>query len=190
MVYLTWSFPLLTGSSALLFHSLSFPLLSLSFVFCSLWSFWSFPLLPGSPALLFHSLSVPLLSLSFASCFLFLFPVVVLCLFNPFSLSILFHFIPFLSSQPLLFLYVSLCFSMFLYVPLCYSMFLYVTLCYSMLLYPLCSALLYSFSLSLSLPPLLYYSFSSFSILGCRVAGLPGCRVAGLPGRRVAGSPV
>ena len=62
-----------------------------------------------------------------------------------------------------------------------------------MLLYPLCSALL---SLSLSLPPLLY-SFSSFSILGCRVAGSPGrrvagspgCRVAGLPGRRVAGSP-
>ena len=48
-----------------------------------------------------------------------------------------------------------------------------------MLLYPLCS---------LSLSPLLY-SFSSFSILGCRVAGSPGCRVAGSPGRRVAGSP-
>ena len=187
MVYLTWSFPLLTGSSALLFRSLSFPLLSLSFVFCSLWSFWSFPLLPGSSALLFHSLSVPLLSLSFVSCFLFLFPVVVLCLFNPFSLSILFHFIPFLSSQPLLFLYVSLCFSMFLYVTLCFSMLLYVTLCYSILSALLCSALLCSallcsiLSLSLSLPPLLYYSFSSFSILGCRVAGLPGRRVAGSP---------
>ena len=75
MVYLTWSFPLLTGSSALLFHSLSFPLLSLSFV----------------------------------SCFLFLFPVVFLCLFNPFSLSISFHFFPL-------------------------SLF-----CFSMLLYPLCS---------------------------------------------------
>ena len=71
MVYLTWSFPLLTGSSALLFHSLSFPLLSLSFV----------------------------------SCFLFLFPVVFSCLFNPFSLSISFHFFP-----------LSLfCFSMLLY---------------------------------------------------------------------------
>ena len=44
----------------------------------------------------------------------------------------------------------------------------------------LCSALLCS-ALSLSLPPLLY-SFSSFSILGCRVAGSPGRRVAGLPG--------
>ena len=44
-----------------------------------------------------------------------------------------------------------------------------------MLLYPLCS---------LSLSPLLY-SFSSFSILGCRVAGSPGCRVAGSPGCRV-----
>ena len=200
MVYLTWSFPLLTGSSALLFHSLSFPLLSLSFVFCSLWSFWSFPLLPGSSALLFHSLSVPLLSLSFVSCFLFLFPVVVLCLFNPFSLSILFHFIPFLSSQPLLFLYVSLCFSMFLYVSLCSSMLLYVSLCYSMLLYVtlcysilsalLCSALLCSalFFLSLSLSPsstLLFFLLVFYSRLpGCRVAGLPGCRVAGLPGRR------
>ena len=48
-----------------------------------------------------------------------------------------------------------------------------------MLLYPLCSALLCSLSLSSTL---LYYSFSSFSILGCRVAGSPGCRVAGLPG--------
>ena len=108
MVYLTWSFPLLTGSSALLFHSLSFPLLSLSFV----------------------------------SCFLFLFPVVFLCLFNPFSLSISFHFFPL-------------------------SLF-----CFSMLLYPLGS---------LSLSPLL----SSFSIIGCRVAGLPGRRVAGSPGCRV-----
>ena len=51
----------------------------------------------------------PLLSLSFVSCFLFLFPVVFLCLFNPFSLSISFHFFP-----------LSLC-------------------CFSMLLYPLCS---------------------------------------------------
>ena len=70
---------------------------------------WSFPLLPGSSALLFHSLSFPLLSLSFVSCFLFLFPVVFLCLFNPFSLSISFHFFPL-------------------------SLF-----CFSMLLYPLCS---------------------------------------------------
>ena len=116
--------------------------------------------MPGSSALLFHSLSVPLLSLSFVSCFLFLFPVVVLCLFNPFSLSISFHFFPL---------------SLF-----CFSLFLYVTL--SSLLSLLCSAL------SLSLPPLLY-SFSSFSILGCRVAGSPGCRVAGSPGRRVAGLP-
>ena len=182
MVYLTWSFPLLTGSSALLFHSLSFPLLSLSFVFCSMWSFWSFPLLPGSSALLFHSLSVPLLSLSFVSCFLFLFPVVVLCLFNPFSLSILFHFIPLLSSQPLLFLYVSLCFSMFLYVTLCFSMLLYVTLCYSILSALLCSALLCSalFFLFLSLSPsstLLFFLLVFYS-------RLPGCRVAGLPGRR------
>ena len=51
----------------------------------------------------------PLLSLSFVSCFLFLFPVVFLCLFNPFSLSISFHFFPL-------------------------SLF-----CFSMLLYPLCS---------------------------------------------------
>ena len=128
----------------LFFHYLLFPVFS----FCPLWSFWSFPLLPGSSALLFHSLSVPLLSLSFVSCFLFLFPVVVLCFFNPFSLSISFHFFPL-------------------------SLF-----CFSIL-----SALL-----SLSLPPLLY-SFSSFSILGCRVAGSPGCRVAGSPGRRVAGLP-
>ena len=70
---------------------------------------WSFPLLPGSSALLLHSLSFPLLSLSFVSCFLFLFPVVFLCLFNPFSLSISFHFFPL-------------------------SLF-----CFSMLLYPLCS---------------------------------------------------
>ena len=91
----------------------------------------------GSSALLFHSLSFPLLSLSFVSCFLFLFPVVFLCLFNPFPLSISFHFFP-----------LSL-------------------VCFSMLLYPLCS---------LSLSPLLY-SFSSFSIIGCRVAGLPGRRV-------------
>ena len=69
---------------------------------------WSFPLLPGSSALLLHSLSFPLLSLSFVSCFLFLFPVVFLCLFNPFPLSISFHFFP-----------LSLvCFSMLLY-PLC-----------------------------------------------------------------------
>ena len=88
----------------------------------------------GSSALLFHSLSFPLLSLSFVSCFLFLFPVVFLCLFNPFSLSISFHFFPL-------------------------SLF-----CFSTLLYPLGS---------LSLSPLL----SSFSIIGCRVAGLPGCRV-------------
>ena len=115
---------------------------------------WSFPLLPGSSALLLHSLSFPLLSLSFVSCFLFLFPVVFLCLFNPFSLSISFHFFPL-------------------------SLF-----CFSMLFYPLCSLL--SLSLFLSLSPLLY-SFSSFSILGCRVAGLPGRRVAGLPGCRVAG---
>ena len=95
--------------------------------------------MPGSSALLLHSLSFPLLSLSFVSCFLFLFPVVFLCLFNPFPLSISFHFFP-----------LSL-------------------VCFSMLLYPLCS---------LSLSPLLY-SFSSFSIIGCRVAGLPGRRVAG-----------
>ena len=61
--------------------------------------------MPGSSALLLHSLSFPLLSLSFVSCFLFLFPVVFLCLFNPFSLSISFHFFP-----------LSLfCFSMLLY---------------------------------------------------------------------------
>ena len=65
--------------------------------------------MPGSSALLFHSLSCPLLSLCFVSCFLFFFPVVFLCLFNPFSLSISFHFFP-----------LSL-------------------LCLSMLLYPLCS---------------------------------------------------
>ena len=64
-------------------------------------------------------------------------------------------------------------------------MFLYVSLCYSILSALLCSALLCSALLcSLSLSPLLY-SFSSFSILGCRVAGLPGRRVAGLPGCRV-----
>ena len=61
------------------------------------------------------------------------FPVVFLCIFNPFSLSISFHFFPL-------------------------SLF-----CFSMLLYPLCSLLS-----ALSLSPLLY-SFSSFSILGCRV---------------------
>ena len=107
----------------------------------------------GSSALLFHSLSVPLLSLSFVSCFLFLFPVVVLCLFNPFSLSISFHFFPL-------------------------SLF-----CFSMLLYPLCSALLsISLSLSPS-STLLFFLLVFYSRLpGCRVAGLPGRRVAGLPG--------
>ena len=72
---------------------------------------------------------------------------------------------------------------MLLYVTLCYSILsaLSALLC-SALPCPalLCSALLCS-ALSLSLPPLLY-SFSSFSILGCRVAGSPGRRVAGLPG--------
>ena len=70
----------------------------------------------------------------FVPCSLF-----TVCLFNPFSLSISFHFFPL-------------------------SLF-----CFSTLLYPLGS---------LSLSPLL----SSFSIIGCRVAGSPGCRVAGLPG--------
>ena len=88
------------------------------------------------------TLSFSIFSSSFIIlCFLFslFFPVVFLCMFNPFSLSISFHFLSF-SSQPLLFLYVTL----------------------SSLLSALCSLL------SLSLSPLLY-SFSSFSILGCRV---------------------
>ena len=93
-----------------------------------------------------------------------MFPVVVLCLFNPFSLSISFHFFP-----------LSLfCFS---FVSL---LFLYVTLSAPLRSAPLRSAPLCS-ALLCSLPPLLY-SFSSFSILGCRVAGSPGRRVARLPG--------
>ena len=103
------------------------------------------------------TLSFSIFSSSFIICcfhFLSFFPVVFLCLFNPFSLSISFHFFPLGLFR------------------------------FSMLLYPLCSLLSLSLFLSLSLslspslPPLLY-SFSSFSILGCRVAGLPGCRVAG-----------
>ena len=157
MVYLTWSFPLLTGSSALLFHSLSFPLLSLSFVSCFLFLFPVVFLIFSSVAgFLRFTLSFSICSSSFII-FCFLFSLFVPCSrFMSFLLLFSFHFIPFLSSQPLLFLYVTL------------------------------SSLLCS--LSLSLPPLLY-SFSSFSILGCRVAGSPGCRVAGSPGRRVAGLP-
>ena len=149
MVYLTWSFPLLTGSSALLFHSLSFPLLSLSFVSCFLFLFpVVFLIFSGYSALLFHSLSVPLLSLSFVSGFLFLFPVVFLCLFNPFSLSISFHFFPL-------------------------SLF-----CFSMLLYPLCSLCSLSLSLlsllSLSLSPSLSSTLFFLLVFYSR---LPGCRV-------------
>ena len=105
---------------------------------------WSFPLLPGSSALLLHSLSFPLLSLSFVSCFLFLFPVVFLCLFNPFSLSISFHFFPL-------------------------SLF-----CFSMLLYPLCSLSLSSTLFFLLVFYYRLPGCRVAGLPGRRVAGLPG----------------
>ena len=140
--------------------TLSFSIFSSSFIICCfLFSlfvpcghFDLFLCCQVSSALLFHSLSVPLLSLSFVSCFLFLFPVVVLCLFNPFSLSISFHFFPL-------------------------SLF-----CFSMLLYPLCSALSLSLLYSTLLFFLLVFYSRLPGLPGRQVAGSPGRRVAGLPG--------
>ena len=86
----------------------------------------------------------PLLSLSFVSCFLFLFPVVFLCLFNPFSLSISFHFFPL-------------------------SLF-----CFSMLLYPLCSLSLSSTLFFLLVFYYRLPGCRVAGLPGRRVAGLPG----------------
>ena len=77
-------------------------------------------------------LCLPLLSLSFVSCFLFLFPVVILYFFNPFSLSILFHFFPL----------ILFCFFILFY-PLCSLLFPLSSLLspFSSLLSALCSLL-------------------------------------------------
>ena len=84
MVYLTWFFPLLPGSSALLFYSLLFPFLLLFFVCCfflfvscSIFTVWPFN--PFSFFISFHFFPLSLFyffMLFYPLCFLFLSPLV------------------------------------------------------------------------------------------------------------------